>query len=210
MSGSTVSSTCGTESISSTKQFNILNLKDYYKTLHEFSQNTKLLDFMQKSFHLKYDMTRGLQFDELQELIEVDRDSNAQFVLEELQKLSNGQSTCLAAPSPDPRTQETTVIFGQKLNNKYDVLDIRVKQTAEIDQQKLAAVAVGAACAGIFVGTIATPVVGILTTGAILTSAGLKSIHDHQKSQPNLLFAFIFKELNDKNVLRFENGHAYI
>lgn len=210
MSDLIVPSPSETGSNSSTKQFNTLNLKDYYKVVQEFSQNTKLWDFIQKSFHLKYDMTRGLQFDELRELIGSYRDSNAQFVLEELQKLSNGQSTCLAAPSNDPKASETTVIFGQMFDNKYDVLDIRVKQTAEIDQQKLAAIAVGAACAGIVVGAIATPVVGAITTGAILTSAGLKTMRDHQKSRPDLLYAYIFKELNDKQVLRLDEGDPYI
>lgn len=210
MSESTVLSPSDTGSSSSTKQFNILNVRDYYKTIQEFSQNTKLWDFIQKSFHLEYDMTRGLQFDELRELIGSDRDSNAQFVLEQLQKLSNGQSTCLAAPSNDPKAPKTTVIFGQMFDNKYDVLDIRVKQTTEIDQQKLAAVAVGAACAGIVFGAIATPVAGAIATGAILTSAGLKTICDHQKSRPDLLYAYIFKELNDKKVLRLEDGHPYI
>ncbi|CAF0755966.1 unnamed protein product [Adineta steineri] len=155
-------------------------------------------------------MTRGLQFDELEELIGSDRDFNAQFILEELQKLSNGQTTCLAASSDSPKAPETTVIFGQMLDNKYDVLDIRVKQTTEIDQQKLQAIAVGAACAGIAVSAIATPVAGVFTTGAILMGAGLKTIHDCQKPRPDLLYAYIFKELNDKQVLQFKDGHPYI
>ncbi|CAF0728806.1 unnamed protein product [Adineta steineri] len=210
MSESTIPSLSGAKSNSWTNQFNILNVGDYYKTIQEFSQNTKLWDFMQESFHLKHDMTRGLQFDELRELIESDHDSNAQFILKELQKLSKGQSMCLSVSSNSPKAPEITVIFGQMLNNKYDVLNIRVKQTTEIDQQKLKAVAVGAACAGIAVSAIATPVAGVITTGAILTSAGLKTIHDRQKLRPDLLYAYIFKELSDKEILWFEDGHAYI
>lgn len=183
---------------------------DYCKVIEELSKNTKLSDLMQRFFHMKYDMTRGLQFDKLQGLIGSDHGSNAQFVLEEVQKLSNGQSTRLVSPSENPKTLEITLIFGQKLNDKYDVLDIRVQQTMEIDQQKLASIAVRATCAGIFLGTIATPGVGLFTTGAILASAGLKTVHDKQKSQPDLLYAYIFKQLNDKQVLRFEDGNPFI
>ena len=210
MSASTVPSSLDTSAASTTRQFNILDMRDYCKVIEELSQNTKLSDLMQKSFHMKYDMTRGLQFDELQELLGSDHGSNAQFVLEEVQKLSNGQSTCLVSPSENLKGSEITLIFGQKLNEKYDVLDIRVQQTMEIDQQKLASIAVGAACAGIFVGTIATPIAGAIATGAILAGMGLKTAHDKQKSQPDLLYAYIFKQLNDKQVLRFEDGHPFI
>ena len=210
MSASTVPSSLDTNAASSTSKFNILDMRDYCKVIQELSQDTKLSDFMQRSFHMKYDTTRGLQFDELQELIGSDHGSNAQLVLEEVQKLSNGQSTCLVGPSENSKTSEITLIFGQKLNDKYDVLDIRVQQTMEIDRQKLASISVGAACAGIFFGTIATPIAGAITAGAILAGAGLKTVHDRQKSQPDLLYAYIFKQLNDKQVLRFEDGHPFI
>ena len=210
MSESNVSPTVQTNSNSSTRQFNVLNVKDYLNAMHEFSQNTKLSDLMEKSFHLQHDITRGLQFDELQELIGSDRGLNEHSVLEEMQKLSDGQSTCLATTSDNPKMSETTVIFGQKQDNKYDVLQIKVAQTAEFDRHKLTTIAIGAVCAGIVTGAVGTPVVGAITTGAILTGAGLKAAYDYRNFQTDYLYAYIFKALTDKRIIRLENGQPYI
>lgn len=210
MSESVVLSSSGMDSKSSARQFNVLNLRDYYNVMQEFSQNMKLSDLMQTTFQIKYDLTRGLQSDELKELIGSDRQCNGNSLVEELKKLSNGHSTCLAMSPTDSKGSETNVIFGQMFDNKFDVLDIQVIQTTEIDKQKLAAVTVGAACAGVVAGMIATPVVGILATSAILGSAGLKIMYDQQMSQSNLLFGYIFKQLNDKRVIRLEDGNVFI
>ena len=210
MSEPTALSPLDATSHSPTRQFDILNLRDYYSVMQELSQNAKKFDFMQTAFKLSYDLTRGLDFDELDELFGPDRGINAHLALEEVRKLSNGQSTCVAISSSDPKVSETTVIFGQMSDNKYDVLDIRVKQTAEIDQKKLAAIAIGATCAGVVTGAVATPVVGAITTGFILSGAGLKVTYDHLKSRPDWLYGYILKELNDKNVIRVEDGHPFI
>jgi hypothetical protein len=57
------------QSDSNEKQFDILNPRDYQRSMEELSKNDNLFDLMRKGFQLRYDMIRGLHLNELQELI---------------------------------------------------------------------------------------------------------------------------------------------
>ncbi|CAF3506058.1 unnamed protein product [Adineta steineri] len=166
------------------KKFNILNPQNYEHCMEELSKNEDLLQLMQKGFQLTYDKTCGLQLDELQELIQLEHEENAQFMFKEIQKLSEGQSTWLAATSGDTIERNTIVVFGK-------IVD---------------ACGIGAFSLGVCVGAIATPLFGMLAGGSILAASGVKTMYDYQKDLPNLIYGYIFQQLTDKNVVNVENG----
>ena len=41
----------------------------------------------------------------------------------------------------------------------------------------------------------------MLTTGSILAAGGAKAMYDYLKVLPNLIYGYILKELNEKNVI---------
>jgi hypothetical protein len=195
---------------SSEKQFNILNPRDYQRSMEELSRNQSLFDLMQKGFQLTYDVTRGLQLNELEELIQSEHGEDAQFMLKEVQKLSEGQSTWLATTSGNATKRDSILIFGKIVNGKYDILNVRATQIKTLDQQKLIGCGIGALCAGVIVGSIATPIAGVITSGSILAASGAKAMFDYRKVLPDLIYGYIFKELIDKRVINVENDHYQI
>ena len=70
----------------SRKRFNILNPQDYQLSTEELSKNQNLFDSMRKGFQLRYDVTRGFQSDELEELIQSEYGEDAQSMSKEVQK----------------------------------------------------------------------------------------------------------------------------
>jgi len=190
---------------SSEKQFNILNPRDYQHSMEELSKNVNLFDLMRKGFQLTYDVTRGLQLNELQELIQSEHGEDAQLMLKEVQKLSEGQSTWLAATSGNEMKRDSILIFGKIVNGKYDILNVRATQIKTLDEQKLIACGIGALCAGVIVGSFATPLAGVIASGSILAASGAKAIFDSRKVLPDLIYGYIFKELIDKSVINVEN-----
>ncbi|CAF1534641.1 unnamed protein product [Adineta steineri] len=188
------------------KEFNILNPQNYEHCMEELSKNEDLLQLMQKGFQLTYDKTCGLQLDELQELIQLEHKENAQFMFKEIQKLSEEQSTWLAATSGDTIERNTIVVFGKIVDGKYDILTVRATQIKTFDKQKLIACGIGAFSLGVCVGAIATPLFGMLAGGLILAASGVKTMYDYQKDLPNLIYGYIFQQLTDKNVITVENG----
>jgi hypothetical protein len=195
---------------SSEKQFNILNPRDYQRSMEELSRNQSLFDLMQKGFQLTYDVTRGLQLNELEELIQSEHGEDAQFMLKEVQKLSEGQSTWLATTSGNATKRDSILIFGKIVNGKYDILNVRATQIKTLDQQKLIGCGIGALCAGVIVGSIATPIAGVIASGSILAASGAKAMFDYRKVLPDLIYGYIFKELIDKRVINVENDHYQI
>jgi hypothetical protein len=195
---------------SNEKQFNILNPRDYQRSMEELSKNENLFDLMRKGFQLTYDVTRGLQLNELQELIQSEHDEDAQFMLKEVEKLSEGQSTWLATTSVNAMKRDSILIFGKIVNGKYDILNVRAKQIKKLDEQKLIACGIGAFCAGVIVGSVVSPILGVLAGGSILAASGTKAIFDYRKVLPNLFYGYIFKELIHKNVINIENDHYKI
>ncbi|UJR29446.1 hypothetical protein I4U23_010658 [Adineta vaga] len=210
MSNSQVTTIDDLREDSNEKQFNILNPRDYQHVMEELSKNKNLFDLMRKGFQLKYDVTRGIQLNELQELIQTEHEKETQFMLKEVENLSEGQSTCLATTSVDTMKRDSILIFGKFVGGKYDILNVRATQIKTIDEQKLITCGIGAACAGFLVGSIATPVVGAITAGSILVAGGAKAIYDYQKAIPDLIYSYIFKELTDKNVISIDNDHYTI
>ena len=194
----------------SRKRFNILNPQDYQRSIEELSKNQNLFDLMRKGFQLRYDVTRGLQSDELEELIQSEHGEDAQFMLKEVQKLSEGESTCLGATSGDAKKQDTTLVFGRMINDKFDILNLQATQIKKLDEQKLIACGIGAICTGVLVSSIATPIAGVIAGGSILAASSAKAIHDYQKVMPDLIYGYIFKELTDKKVFNVENDHYQI
>lgn len=195
---------------SSRTRFDVLNPKDYQRSIEELSKNQSLSDLMRKGFQLSYDVTRGLQADELEELIQSEHGEDAQFMLKEVQKLSEGESTCLGATSGDSKKRDTTLVFGRMVNDKFDILNVRTTQIKTLDEQKLIACGIGAICTGVLVGSIATPIAGVIASGSILAASGAKAIHDYQEVVPDLIYGYIFKELTDKKVLTVKNDHYQI
>jgi hypothetical protein len=195
---------------SNEKQFNILNPRDYQRSMEELSKNQNLFDLMRKGFQLTYDITRGLQSNELQELIQSEHGEDAQFMLKEVQKLTEGQSTWLATTSANAMKRDSIVLFGKIVNGKYDILNVRATQIKTLDEQKLIGCGIGALCTGVIVGSIATPIAGVIAGGSILAASGAKAFYDYRKVLPDLIYGYIFRELIDKNVINVENDHYKI
>ena len=138
------------------RQFDILNPRDYQNCMQELSKNENLFNLIRKGFQLKYDIIRGLQLTELQEMIQSELGSDSQFMLEEIEKLSSGQSTWLATTISQRKKRDTILVYGEIVDGKYDVLNVRATQIKEFDEQKLLAYGLGALVAGVLVGTVAT------------------------------------------------------
>jgi hypothetical protein len=190
---------------STEKQFNVLNPRDYQQCMEELSKNENLFDLIRKGFQLKYEITRGLQLSELQEIIQSECGSSSRLMLEEIKKLSQGQSTWLATTLSDSTKRDTILIYGKLVDDKYDVLNIRATQVKQFDERKLIACGLGAVCAGVLFGAVATPVAGLIASGSILAASGVKAAYDYQKILPDLIYGYIFKELVHKDVITVEN-----
>ncbi|CAF0950456.1 unnamed protein product [Rotaria sp. Silwood1] len=161
---------------------------------------------MRKSFHLKYDVTRGLQFDEFREMIESEYQSNARTMLDQIRQLQDGQTTWLASTFEEPMKRESNLVYGEFIDGKYNVLNVQATQVKVLDERKLAACGLGALCMGLVVGSLSTPVGGTIAAGSILAASGAKAAYDYKKGLPDVIYGYIFKELSDKGVITGSNG----
>ncbi len=190
---------------STERQFNILNPRDYQHCMKELSKNENLFDLIRKGYQLKYDVIRGLQLNELQEMIQSELGSNSQFMFEQIQKLSQGESTWLATTINQSTKRDTILVYGELVDSKYNVLNIQATQIKQFDERKLLFYGLGALFAGVLAGSVTTPVAGMVVGGALLAASSVKAVNDYQKDLPDLIYGYIFKELLNKNIITFQN-----
>jgi hypothetical protein len=195
-----------TISNSKESRFNILNPEDYETCMRELSKNENPFDLIRKGFQLKYKTTRGLQFDELEEMIQLEQGSDSQFMLKQIQQLSEGQSTWLGTTVADSNERDTILVYGSFIDGKYNVLNVRTTQIKQLHEQKLLACGVGSLCAGILVRSILSPIAGLFTSGSILAVCTAKTIYDYRRTLPDVMYGYIFNELMRKNVVNADVG----
>jgi hypothetical protein len=182
-------------------RFNILNPEDYEISMKKLSKNENLLDLIRKGFQLNYKITRGLQFDELEEMIQSEHGSDSQFMLKQIQQLSEGQSTWLGTTIASSNKRDTILVHGSLINEKYDVLNVRTTQIKQLNGQKLLACGVGSLCAGALVSSIFSLIAGLFTSGSILAICTAKTVYDYRRTLPDVIYGYIFNELMRENVV---------
>jgi hypothetical protein len=131
-------------------------------------------------------------------------------MLQRLLNLSEGEDMLLAATEEgENHTRYSWVVKGEKMKSgKFDVLVVRATQGKQVDKKKLMAIGLASTSVGCIIGAVVNPVAGMITGSPMLEAAGLKTVFDFQKSPPDLIYGYIIKNLNDKNLLNISNTNA--
>jgi hypothetical protein len=206
----------------------IFNPQQASKYLESLTNNQQLATLIRYNHELDWSSNRGLQPDEVKLVASKCRDLELQTLYElALNTIQNeGESTLLASNGNNdaamPRSESTTlrksyVLYAEKKNGLYNFLAAYAVQTKEYDSTKITA----AKCAAFFtsiglgasLGTLYGPV-GSVVGGAVGTIGGVaaisavnhKAYEDYRKEMPEAVFAYIFRELQEKQVLTISDN----
>ncbi len=189
--------------------FDVLNPSDVERHMKQMCNSTSLLDMTRKAFKMEFNVSKGLRPDELEQkarsLTETEK-----LLFKKIGELPNNQSTILAATKEENHMRQTCIVYGENIDGKFDTLRIWAYQVKKLDQQKLLACGVGAAAAGLILSATASPLVGVPAGVAIAGVGMFKAAYDIHQSIPDVMYGYIFHELQQKHTLQVRNGRIIL
>ena len=201
----------------------IFNPQQATQYLESLRNNQQLTTLIRYNHELDWTSNRGLQSDEVKLVAGKCRDLDLRTLYEQaLNTVKNdGESILLASDGTNDacmsRAESNTlrksnVLYAEKKDGLYNFLAAHAVQTKEYDWTKIMA----AKCAAFFssiglgagVGTLCSPVgtmvggaFGAIGAVAAISAVSYKAQEDYRKEMPEAVFAYIFKELQEKQVL---------
>ncbi|CAF0847877.1 unnamed protein product [Adineta steineri] len=185
------------------------------KYVDEVEKSSGLLSLVQESFHMDFNVHRGIIDEELETIGRKISDELLKNLVSQI-VLVGENGVKYANRTLDNETGFKTVFFAfrRNLNGKYDVVYCTAKQTRDINLTKIGYTALVAGTAATIL-SVAVPYVGIPVTlkmaatyvsGAVVAAtcaaAGIGNRQKHMELQ-NVLLGYIGKELSDRKLLRF-------
>lgn len=198
--------------------------------LESLRKNQNLMTLVHCNHQFDWTKSEGLQRDELKRLASRCRDSE----LRELYELAletlkdNNQSTLLASngdsnhASASNLLRKSHVLYAEKENDKYNIIAANTVQTKEIDWEKVTAAgftsSLVSAGLGIGIGALLGSTIGFAGTfiggvvggsvGGLVGASGVASkvYHDYSQGMPEAVYAYIFQELQEKQVLCIDDN----
>ncbi|CAF1288845.1 unnamed protein product [Rotaria sordida] len=188
----------------------ILNPSDAMRYIQEVTNEANLFTSVKEAVTLTHDFLKGLHEAEFQELIEDTEEPYLRTLLQKVLDLREGEMTLLASTREEKNHSRLSwVVKGERMKNgKFDIVQVNACQVKEIDKQKIAAYSLAAASLGCVIGAVANPVVGMITGSAALAAGGLKTAFDVKKCPRDVIYGYILKYLQDKNLLNISNSNT--